>query len=124
VIGLGQAGVVALVAAGLLDDRVASAAAVDAPATFVTETAYGKTTRMGLLVPGLLRVGDVPQLAALVAPRKLVISGGTTPTGGHLREKALREAFAFTADTYKLAKAADQLTVAEDMRPDEVVRSL
>src|SRR5439155_22577993 len=90
VAGLGQAGVVALVAAGLLDDRVASAAALDAPATFVTETAYGKTTRMGVLAPGLLRVGDVPQLAALVAPRKLVISGGATPTGGHLREKALR----------------------------------
>ncbi|HEX5270699.1 MAG TPA: acetylxylan esterase, partial [Gemmataceae bacterium] len=68
VVGIGQAGLVAVCAAALLDDRVSAAAVVDAPASYVTEQAYLDGTHMGLLAPGLLRVGDVPQLAALAAP--------------------------------------------------------
>src|SRR5262249_4459140 len=59
-IGIGQAGLVALAAAALLPERVTSAAAIDAPVSFVTDHAYPDGTRMGLLVPGLLTAGDVP----------------------------------------------------------------
>jgi dienelactone hydrolase len=116
VAGLGQAGVVALCAAGLFDDRVSVAAAVDAPLSYVTEEAYGPGTRMGLLAPGILRVGDIPQLAALSAPRRLILAGGVTPQGQKRTEKQLREAYAFTSLIYKLHKAEDQLSLAEEVQ--------
>jgi dienelactone hydrolase len=114
VVGIGQAGIVALCAAGLLEDRVSAVATVDAPATLVTEEAYASGTYMGPLAPGLLRVGDVPHLAALTAPRRLVIVGGTTPQGKKLDKKPLQEAYTFTRRTYGLLKAEDRLSVLEE----------
>src|SRR5216110_1825904 len=73
VVGLGPAGIVALCAAGLLDGKITAAAAIGAPATYITDQAYGSSMRMGLLAPGILHLGDVPQLAALAAPRRLAI---------------------------------------------------
>jgi len=32
-----------------------------------------------VLAPGILKVGDIPHLAALIAPRRLVIAGGVSP---------------------------------------------
>jgi dienelactone hydrolase len=109
VAGIGQAGLVALCASGLLDDRVASAAALDAPVTYVTETAYAPGTHMGLLAPGILRVGDIPQLAALAAPRRLLLAGGVTPQGKKLTGKPLREAYAYTERIYRLTGAEGRL---------------
>jgi dienelactone hydrolase len=114
VAGIGQAGLVAVCAAGLLDSRVSAAATVDAPASYVTEQAYPAGTHMGLLAPGLFRVGDVPHLAALTAPRRLVIVGSTSP----------KEAYAFTASVYKLYKAEARLTVAATLKPDELAEGL
>jgi dienelactone hydrolase len=124
VIGLGQAGVVALWAAGLLDDRVSAAAAVDSPVSYVTGAAYPAGTRMGLLAPGILRVGDMPYLAALAAPRPLVVMGGTRAEGGSRTDQQLRDGYAFTRSVYKLHKADEKLTVAENLRPEELVSSL
>ena len=124
VVGLGQAGLVALCAAGLLDDRFTAAAAVDVPATYVTDEAYAPGTHMGLLAPGILRVGDVPQLAALVAPRRLVLSGGTSPQGKKLNGRELQDAFAFTRATYRLYKGEGRLTVAEALEPEEIAGRL
>jgi dienelactone hydrolase len=124
VVGIGQAGLVAVCAAGLLDDRVSAAATVEAPASYVTEQAYPAGTRMGLLAPGLLRVGDVPHLAALSAPRRLLIVGGVSSDGKALAEKALKEAYAFTASVYKLHKAEAKLTVTEALKPGEVAAGL
>ncbi len=120
VVGLGQAGVVVLAGAGLLDQAV-SLAAVGAPASFVTTTAYPPGTRMGLLAPGILRAGDVQHLAALAAPRKLLIAGGMGADGKKLEEKALRTAFAFTRKAYRLAKAEGRLTVRAGEAPGELV---
>jgi cephalosporin-C deacetylase-like acetyl esterase len=124
VAGIGQAGLIALCAAGLLDDRITAAAVIDAPTSYVTDEAYPTGTHMGLLAPGLLRVGDVPHLAALSAPRRLIIAGGVSSQGKPLAEKALREAYGFGASVYKLHKAEAKLTVAETMKPDEVVARL
>jgi dienelactone hydrolase len=124
VAGLGQAGLVALCAAGLLDDRVTAAAAVDAPSTYVTDDAYAPGTHMGLLAPGILRVGDVPQLAALAAPRRLVVSGGRSPQGRKLNDADLHEAYSFTRMAYGLYKGANRLAVATAMAPAEVVSQL
>jgi hypothetical protein len=122
--GIGPAGLVALLAAGLAEGRVAGVAAFDLPATYLTETPYAPPMRMGVLVPGIVGIGDVPHLAALVAPRRLVIAGGITPRGEKLSEETLREAFAFTAAAYKAHKAAERLTVAAEVAAAEVVKML
>jgi pimeloyl-ACP methyl ester carboxylesterase len=123
VAGLGQAGLVALSAAALLGERVAAAAALEAPVTWVTTAAYPAGTRMGLLAPGVLRAGDVPHLAALAAPRKLVLAGGLSAAGKALDAKGVAEAFAFTRRAYRLAKAAAALEVGA-AEAGEVARRL
>jgi hypothetical protein len=124
VVGLGQAGIVALCASALLEERVHAVASVDGPTTYVTEETYGAGTRMGLLAPGILRVGDVPHLAALSAPRKLLVAGGVGPQGAKLKEKELLETFAFPRDVYKLHKAEAILTIKEEITTADVVRGL
>jgi dienelactone hydrolase len=124
VVGLGQAGVVALCATGLFDEQVTAAVAVDAPATYFTDLPYANGTRMGLLAPGILRAGDVPHLAALSAPRRLIVSGGVSPQGKKLTEKELRECYAFTRSMYRLHKAEPKLTVEVEMRPEDIAAGL
>jgi len=123
VIGIGQAGVIALCAAAT-DDRVHTVAAFDAPATLVTEEAYAPGTRMGLLAPNLFAVGDVPHLAALGAPRRLFIVGAVTRQSKKLPEKDIKEAFRFTSEVYNLFKAADMLTLLEDGKPEDMAALL
>jgi pimeloyl-ACP methyl ester carboxylesterase len=124
VVGIGQAGLIAISAAALLDDRVSAAATVEAPVSYVTEQAYPTGTHMGLLVPGLLRVGDVPQLSALAAPRRLIVAGGVSSQAKPLAEKALKEAYAFTASAYKLHKTEAKLTLAATLKPEELASAL
>jgi pimeloyl-ACP methyl ester carboxylesterase len=113
VIGIGQAGVVALCAAAL-DERIHTAAALETPATLVTEEPYAPGTRMGLLAPNLFTVGDVPQLAALAAPRRLVVSAG----------KDVQKAYGFTREIYKLYKAMDRLTLLEECKVEDMATLL
>jgi dienelactone hydrolase len=124
VVGLGQAGVVALAAGGLLADRVSGVTALDAPVSFVTTAAYAAGTRMGLLAPGILRVADVPHLGALCSPRKLTLLGGVSPQGKTLDEKGLLSAFAFTRKAYGLMKEDKALQVRGRVKPEEVVDRL
>ncbi len=109
VIGIGQAGLVALCAAAT-DERLHAVGVLDGPATLVTEEVYAPGTHMGLLAPNLFTVGDVPQLAALLAPRPLLISGG----------KEIKKAYRFTREIYDLYKAADRLTVLEEGKAAEI----
>jgi len=113
VAGISQAGVVALCAAGQFEERLASALVVGGLTTFVTEQAYAAGTRMGLLAPGILRFGDIPQLAALMAPRQLIVSDGVTPQGQKLGEKQLHDAYAFTRAIYRLFQAESKFMVKE-----------
>ncbi len=124
VVGIGPAGLVALAAAAVLDDRVTAAAVLESPVSLITEEAYGPPMRMGLLAPGLLRVGDVPHLAALVAPRRLVVVGGVSPSGGKRTGQQVQQAYGFTAGVYKLLKAEPALTVGGDMLPDDLAAAL
>src|SRR5262249_41900379 len=73
-IGLGPGGLVALAAAAT-DPRISKVAGVESLASFVSDEPY-RGQRLGVIVPGILRdVGDIPHLAALVAPRRVVIAG-------------------------------------------------
>jgi dienelactone hydrolase len=124
VIGLGQAGLVALVAGGLLPDRAAAVVSAGGPTSLITPEAYENGFHMGLLAPGLLRAGDVPQLAALAAPRRLVIADGVTPLGSRVSGDAMRQAFAFTEATYRAARSADRLTLVTSARWEDIAAGL
>jgi dienelactone hydrolase len=119
--GFDQAGIVAMLAAGQADERVTAAAALGTTTSFITETGYPDGWHMGLLGPSLLRAGDVPQWAALVAPRPLFVIDGTTTPGRRLTERYLREAYAFTSHIYALHGAGPRLTLAEGTPVDELV---
>jgi dienelactone hydrolase len=124
VAGIGQAGVVALCAAALLDDRIASAAALDAPATYVTDQPYAEGTRMGLLAPGILRVGDIPHLAAVTAPRRLIVAGGRSLQGKKLTDQQLKDAYTFTTRIYRLHEADKKWTLAAAMSARDIAAGL
>jgi dienelactone hydrolase len=120
--GLGQAGLVALCATATVQPE--SVAVVDMPASLVTATAYPAGTRMGLLAPGLFEVGDVPHIAALLAPRRLTVAGGRSSEGKALDQKPLEQAFAFTQRMYRLLKAGDALLVKAQIKPEDVAARL
>jgi dienelactone hydrolase len=124
VIGFGPAGLVALCAGGLFDDRIASTVLVNSPVSYITQDKYSADMRMGLLAPGILKVGDIPHLAALSAPRRLIIDGGVTPQATKLGEKTLREAFSFPAAIYDLHKAKSHFSLGIETAADKLIEAL
>jgi dienelactone hydrolase len=123
IVGIGQASIVALCAAAL-DARLSAVAAIDTPTTLITEEAYAPGTHMSLLTPGLLTVGDVPHLAALAAPRPLVLSGDIAPSGTTQTTKQLKEAFTFTRKVYAREHSTDRLFLEGNARATAVVDHL
>jgi dienelactone hydrolase len=119
VVGIGPAALVAVLAAAgdLPPDAVVL---IDPMVSFVTDHPYASGTPMGVLAPGILKVGDIPHLAGLVAPRRLVIAGGVSPQGKKLSQKELEEAFRFTAGVYKAVNASEKLTVTTDPKWDTI----
>jgi cephalosporin-C deacetylase-like acetyl esterase len=124
VAGIGHTGLVALAAAAVLEDRIHAAVALDAPVSLVTDQPYPPGWRMGLLAPGLFKVGDVPHLAALATPRRLVIAGGTTLDGKNLSQRDLEAAFAFTTSMYRISDAKAHCTVRESLPASDIVAFL
>jgi hypothetical protein len=123
-VGIGPAGIVALLAAAILDDLLSVAAVLDSPVTYVTAEAYGPKMRMGVLTPGILRIADVPQLAALVAPRGLVVAGGTSPQDIALDDAELERALGFTGAVYKACAVSSKLIIKPEMAPADVAAML
>ena len=123
-IGLGQAGLVALTAAALLPDRVSSVATVDAPGTLITSRAYPPGTHMGLLAPGLLTVGDVPHLAALLAPRSVIIADARGAAGDLLPEADARKLFAFTRTVFQAHRADAKFALHKNARWEALISGL
>jgi dienelactone hydrolase len=121
VAGIGAAGIVALAASALLPDDIHTTLVLDGPASLVTDQAYPAGFRMGLLAPGLFKVGDIPHLAALATPRRLIIAAGTTLDGKKLDQKPLEEAFAFTRAMYRASGIEDRLTVRASASPADIV---
>jgi cephalosporin-C deacetylase-like acetyl esterase len=122
--GIGPAALVALAAAAVLEDHIDAVAALDVPVTLVTDQAYPSGFRMGLLAPGLFKVGDVPQLAALASPRRLLIAGGITLGNEKLLQRGLDQAFAFTRDMYRISESAARLSIRESAPATDIVAFL
>jgi len=100
VIGNGPAGVVALCAAAL-DERISHTVTSGSLASYISDVPY-TNQRLGLMAPNMLReVGDIPHLAALIAPRKLTIAGAVHGSGKALTEAELKDNFELTRRIYK-----------------------
>lgn len=111
VFGTGPAGVVAIVTAAL-DHRIDRVVTLGSLTSYVSDVPY-EGQRLGIMVPGILRdVGDIPHLAALVAPRPLLIAGGVTGGGQLLDEDALARAYRFTRRAYELEQAGNRFAVS------------
>lgn len=123
-VGIDQAGIVALTAAALFPERITTVVTAGAFSTLLTTKAYPAGTRMGLLVPGLLKVGDIPELAAMAAPRRLVIAAPLAPDGKELRDRDVPEVFRFTRAVYQAHQANDKLTLRTTMRWDEIAQAI
>lgn len=123
VVGIGPAGVVALCAAAL-DPRITRVVTVGSLTSYLTDVPY-EGQRLGIMAPGIVRdVGDIPHIAALIAPRKLVIAGGVTGGGKSLDEAALRQQFDFTRRVYEMEKAAAALTILSSTNAADIVKAL
>ena len=122
-IGVGPGGLVALVAAAT-DPRVTKVAAVGTLASFVSDEPF-QGQRLGTIAPGIVKdVGDVAHLAALVAPRRVVIAGGVSGGGKPLDADRLRSAYRPAAHVWDLLGAEGGLTVLESTDAGEVVGAL
>jgi hypothetical protein len=120
-VGVGPAGMVAVCAAAL-DTRITRVATIGTLASYVTEEPF-QGQRLGLMAPGILRdAGDVAHLAALVAPRKLVVAGGVTGGGKPLDGAAVCGAFDFTRQVYAIEGACDRLCLLATSEPAAVVK--
>jgi dienelactone hydrolase len=123
VVGLGPASMIAL-GVGIYDPRVQRVVMVQGLASFRTETPYTGQW-MGLFAPGILRdAGDIPQLAALLAPRKLVIAGGVRGDGTALAPEALRDAWGDTRSIYRLQGVEGHLAFLDEPPGPELARRL
>ncbi len=106
------AGGMAAICAGALDDRVSAVAATETLATFLTPKPY-QGHRMATFVPFLLDIGDVPQLAALLAPRRLIFGSPVDGQAQPLDPDAYNLVFSFTAQSYQWYNAVNQFTVSD-----------
>jgi cephalosporin-C deacetylase-like acetyl esterase len=122
-VGDGPAGLVALAAAAT-DDRVTAVAAVGTLASFVSDEPF-VGQRLGVIPPGVLRhVGDVAYVAALAAPKRVVIAGGVSGGGKPLAADALLAAYRPAADVWKLLGAEGRLVVTDKTDPATVLDAL
>jgi dienelactone hydrolase len=111
-VGFGPGGLVALAAAAT-DPRVSKVAAVGTLASYISDEPY-KGQRLGVIVPGLLRdVDDIPHLAALVAPRPVVIAGGVSGGGQGLDAGRLRKAYEPAARAFRVLGSGDSIHVLD-----------
>jgi pimeloyl-ACP methyl ester carboxylesterase len=123
-VGIDQAGIIALTAAALFPERITTIVTTGMFATLITKKAYPSGTHMGLLAPGLLKVGDIPHLASMAAPRRLVIADPRAADNKSLRDREAPEAFRFTRAVYQAHQAGDKLTLRTAMRWDEIVQGI
>ncbi len=114
-VGLGPAGLVALTTAAL-DERITHVATIGTMATFVTDVPY-EGQRMGTILPGVLkRLGDVANLASLIAPRPLLIAAPVSPANQTIDAGGLPGLFSATTKRYaeQSSPGSLQLSAASD----------
>ncbi|MBY0458194.1 MAG: SMP-30/gluconolactonase/LRE family protein, partial [Gemmataceae bacterium] len=119
-VGEGPAGFVAILATrGTAGVR--GVAAFNSLASFVTDEPY-TNQRLGLIAPGILRdAGDVGHLAALCAPKRVVIAGGVSGGGRALTPEELAKAYEPASKAFKLLGREKDFVVTT---PENVLKEL
>ena len=118
-VGTRSAGTVAL-CAGALDERISRVVTINSLASYVSDLPYSGQ-RLGLMAPAIVRdVGDVAHIAALMAPRPVIIAGGVSGSARPVGSAALREQFKFTEQVYALNVPDGELPF-KISTPDDVV---
>jgi hypothetical protein len=69
-------------------------------------------------------VGDIPHLAALLTPRRLVIAGAVQGDAQPLSREALDDAFTDTRSIYRLYGNEGHLSLLGDLEPAELAKRL
>ena len=119
-VGIGSAGVVALGTA-IQVQKIASLVLVETLASYVTDRPYERQW-MGIMAPCILsEVGDIQHLAALMAPRRVVVAGCVQADGTLLKPEELEQGFAYCRGIYHLLQADSQFTFAT---PDTAVKPI
>ena len=122
-VGNGPGGLVAL-GAGAIDSRVKGVAAVSTLVSYVSSAPY-VGQRLGTIAPGILRaVGDVAHLAALNAPRRVVIAGGVAGDGKPLAPDRLRDAYRDATRAWAMSNAPDGLSFVAPTDHAGILRGL
>ncbi len=112
VVGIGPAGLVALSTAAI-DRRISQVVSINSLASYVSDQPY-RNQRLGLMVPNILRqVGDVGHIAAMVAPRTVLIAGASSGDSQSLGVGALRKSFDFTTQIFRAIGAPNQFRFVE-----------
>lgn len=110
--GEGSAAFVALVTAAV-DDRFSHVLVRNLPVTFASEVPY-RGIRLGILIPGLLpEIGDVADVAALICPRQLTITGGKSPGGTELSGEQIDASLGWVQQYYGAAGHADRCRISD-----------
>ncbi len=122
-IGFGPAGVVAICTAGL-DERIQSVATIESLSSWLTKKPYEKQ-RLATLAPGIVtKAGDIPHLASLIAPRKLIVVAGVNGEGRLLTPAEQQKQFEQTRIAYQREQAEVNFSLQPCFLPSELIRSL
>ena len=122
VAGHGAGGLLVLYAAAL-DDRIQSAAVNGALLSYaaITESEL-YTHRSSAFVPGVLRHFDLPEVAALVAPRRLLLLNIVDQLHRRIEPEEVHRAYQPTAGVYRVAGAGDALQIGVTATVAEIVQ--
>lgn len=109
-VGLSYGGTLTLYSAAL-DERIKAAVISCYLSTFKAYAFDIDNTCGSQTVPGLLRYGEMAEVACLIAPRPLLIEAGIKDTGFPL--EATRQAYGVVRKAYEAADAADRVAIDE-----------
>ncbi len=107
----GAPGLAALLAPAF-DKRMAGAAALGPLATYLSDSGFGVDWLFYL--PGVLEAGDLPELYALSAPRRLVLAGPVRPSGTPAGREEIEPLFRPLRRAFDAAGAPEDLILLGD----------
>lgn len=107
VYGERDAGLIALLAGGL-DDRISQVVVERSPLSYVSRVLSQPPS---FYPPKLLKYADIPEIAALIAPRKLKLINPVDMDNKALTREKVEEVFEFTYKVYEHLEAVENLRV-------------
>ncbi|MCX6622983.1 MAG: acetylxylan esterase, partial [Acidobacteria bacterium] len=113
-----EMGALLVLFAAALDPRITSVTA-DRPLYSYNALIEGElyAHRFGVIIPGVLRDFDIPQLAAAIAPRKLVISNAVDQLQRRVDATVMDAAWRFCREAYRRAGGDFKISYSETEEP-------